>query len=116
MIVLPLASEKGISTFEVGFQAEDKRAEILQADKIQLPASDIAIGRDHLSQMLSLESYKDKPEELTKWIRKNAAYNPRARVIYVTTGNYENTDFYDVYKLPLPPEKPNILVDFLYGF
>ena len=89
MIVLPLASEKGISTFEVGFQAEDKRAEILQADKIQLPASDIAIGRDHLSQMLSLESYKDKPEELTKWIRKNAAYNPRARVIYVTTGNYE---------------------------
>lgn len=116
MIVLPLASEKGIITFEVQFRDADKRAEILQADKIQLPASDISIGRVHLGQVSQLDLYKNRPEELTKLIRKNAAYDQRVKVIYLTTANYENTEFYDVYKLPLPPEKPNFLVDFLYGF
>lgn len=98
----------------ITFKNMQIKKEQLQADKIHLPASDLAVGRISLQEATTATDFDHNPLGLTEFIRRNTLYT-NAKSVYITTANYEKTDFYDIYKVPLPPVNANQITDLLYG-
>lgn len=114
MTILPIATNEYMSELEVSFRNLYKEKMQLQPEKGN--ESDVLIGKISLNDSVDARYYKDQPIRLTNDIR-NAShqYNNYASVIKVTSKKYGDSDFCDQYSIPLPPERPNIYVDTLYG-
>lgn len=114
MTILPIATNEYMSELEVSFRNLYKEEMQLQSEKGS--ESDVLIGKVSLNDSVDARYYKDQPIKLTNDIR-NAVhqYNNYASVIKVTSKKYGDGDFCDQYSIPLPPERPNIYVDTLYG-
>ncbi len=113
MIVLPLIVNDMIFSLDLSFKKIQRRKEVLQADKINLPANDLVVGKVSLKEGNN-PLYDKNAIAVTRFIRKFMVNN-YVKSLYITTSNYHQTDFYDVYKVPCPPNYSYPVIDFLYG-
>lgn len=114
MVVLPICMNDCMLEIEVNFHNMYKEKMKLQAKKNA--ESDVVIGKYSLNELEYARYYKDQPVRLTEAIRRiSSYYNNEVSFVKVISEKYQTSDFCDQYSIPLPPDKPNIYIDTLYG-
>ena len=119
MIVLPLIVGDVATNILVDFKEENikKMDNQLNSLKNGIGESDVIVGKVSLKSTIKDEKNLQDPRTITNFIRKNVNYsNTPVNYITVNTKKYNNSDFYDVYNLPLPlGEEANDVLDYIYG-
>ena len=115
MVVLPLVAEGVILSLEVSFKQQQVKKEALQADKENAPINNIIVGKDSLQRLDNATAFDRNAPAITQLIRRYL-YNNSTDVIQLTTSNYQNKDFYDIYTIPSPPHLSIPAIDSLYGY
>ena len=113
MIILPLMIKDVTVNVTANFKNIEVQKNILDSGAKGLNASDVIVGKAKLSDYIGDEVITD-PTVITNFIRKNVNYN-NINSVEVNTKNYDNSDFYDTYKVPLPANNPNKVTDYIYG-
>ena len=114
MLILPLETNGVILGLELSFKDEKHKKEVLQADKINTPANNISIGKTSFKRLENYTKFDKNPLAITRFIR-NALYNSNINTVQITTNNYTNSEFYDVYQVPVPFSISTEEIDILYG-
>lgn len=115
MIVLPLKIEDNMVSLKLSFKELQCRKNVLQADKFTLSASNISLGKVNLKSHAYSEKYDIQMDKVAHFLRRNVAFKKNENTMFITTKNYHQEDFYDVYKLPLYVYDQNHFIDTLYG-
>ncbi len=114
MVVLPFVVDDISYDLLLSFKHMKKEEKVLKPENRKKEAGSIEIGKTKYSFPVEDSYYNNFPKELTSMIRKQAAYE-NVEEIKITSYNYPNTDFYDVYTIPVPPVMENAAIDYLYG-
>ncbi len=114
MIILPLMIKDVTVNVTANLKNIEVQKNVLDSGAKGLHASDVVVGKARLSSYIGDEVISD-PTIVTNFIRKNINYNNDINYVEVNTKNYDNSDFYDIYRLPLPANNPNEVTDYIYG-
>ena len=116
MLQLPMTIKDITVNVTINFNNITVEKDKLDSRAIGLEASDVVVDRTNIKSLRNDEYYSKNHQALTNIIRKNINYSNRAVTnIKVTTKKYKDSDFYDVYYLPLPPFATNPITDYIYG-
>ena len=116
MLQLPMTIKDITVNVTINFNNITVEKDKLDSRAIGLEASDVVVDRTNIKSLGNEEYYSKNHQALTNIIRKNINYSNRAVTnIKVTTKKYKDSDFYDVYYLPLPPFATNPITDYIYG-
>jgi len=114
MIVIPLIVNHMIFSLNVSFKKIQQKKEVLQADQFHFTANDLVVGKASLKELEDFNKFEQNHRLLTQFIRKHTD-GTIPKSVYITTSNYPKSDFYDVYKIALPPKNSSSVGDLLYG-
>ena len=114
MIILPLMIKDVTVNVTANLKNIEVQKNVLDSGAKGLHASDVVVGKARLSSYIDGEVITN-PTIITNFIRKNINYNNDINYVEVNTKNYDNSDFYDIYRLPLPANNPNEVTDYIYG-
>ena len=116
MLQLPMTIKDITVNVTINFNNITVEKDKLDSRAIGLEESDVIVDRTNIKSLRKDEYYNKNPEALTAIIRKHINYSNRGVTnIKVTTKKYKDSDFYDVYYLPLPPFTTNPITDYIYG-
>ena len=116
MLLLPMTLKDVTLNINLNFKDTVIKQDQLDAKMIGITPSDVIIDKYNLNSLDTKDYYDHNPAALTHFIRKNISYNGHdINTIQVTTKKYKDTDFYDVYTLPVPPYYQNDVTDYIYG-
>ena len=114
MIILPLMIKDVTVNVTANLKNIEVQKNVLDSGAKGLHASDVVVGKARLSSYIDGEVITN-PTIITNFIRKNINYNNDINYVEVNTKNYDNSDFYDIYRFPLPANNPNEVTDYIYG-
>ena len=114
MVVLPFVIDDISYDLAISFKDIKKEEKVLKPEHRRVEAGSIEIGKTKLLLPIDDSYYSNVPKELTAKIRQEKMYQ-NIDYIKVIGTNDTNSDFYDVYTIPAPPDVANDAIDYLYG-
>lgn len=109
MLVLPIVNNRRVMNVRLQLKDVKKVKRGVKFDDAL--SSEIIVNRERFSKS-SFYEIRD-PKSTVDFIRSKSILYPRS--YFVTTKENNNNPFYDVYEVPVPPEKVNDSLDTLYG-